>query len=570
MNRFSLLAFFVSLMLIVAACGGQPPAEPTEAPTEEVAETPTEEAAEEPEVGTIVEVAAEEGSFGTLISAVDAAGLVETLSGEGPFTVFAPTDEAFEAIDTDVLNALLEDQEALEQVLLYHVVEGEVLAEDVVGLEEAETAQGGTISIMVEDDTVTLNDSATVTATDIMASNGVIHVIDTVLLPPDVTLPVPGGEMEEETEEATEETEEATEETEEATEETGEGATEETEEGATEGDTIVDVATAAGNFSTLLAAADAAGLVDTLSGEGPFTVFAPTDEAFGAIDEATLNALLEDTATLEQILLYHVVEGEVLAADVVELSEATTVQGAPITITVDGETVLLNDSTTVTSTDIMASNGVIHVIDSVLLPPDVTLPMPEGEGEAMEGEMEEGTPTDGEAMEEGTPTDGNTIADLVGTDENFSTLLTAVEAAGLAETLSGEGPFTVFAPTNEAFEAIDEATLNALLEDTEALEQVLLYHVVEGEVPSDDVVNLDEVETVQGSTISVTPSTVDGGTVTLNESVEVTEVDIMASNGVIHAIDTVLLPPDVTLPEGEAMEGEMEEGEMMEEETTTP
>jgi uncharacterized surface protein with fasciclin (FAS1) repeats len=384
-----------------------------------------------------------------------------------------------------------------------------------------------------------------------------------------MTLPEPEGEMEETPEETPEATEEAmTEETEEATEETGE-ATEETGE-ATEGDTIVDVATAAGNFSTLLAAADAAGLVDTLNGEGPFTVFAPTDEAFGAIDEATLNALLEDTATLEQILLYHVVEGEVLAADVVELSEATTVQGEPITITVDGETVLLNDSATVTSTDIMASNGVIHVIDSVLLPPGVTLPTPEGEGEAMEGEMEEGTPTDGEAMEEGEPSDGNTIADLVGTDENFSTLLTAVEAAGLAETLGGEGPFTVFAPTNEAFEAIDEATLNALLEDTETLEQVLLYHVVEGEVPSDDVVNLDEVETVQGSTISVIPSTVDGGTVTLNESVEVTEVDIMASNGVIHSIDTVLIPPDVTLPEGEAMEGEMEEGEMMEEETTTP
>jgi uncharacterized surface protein with fasciclin (FAS1) repeats len=153
------------------------------------------------------------------------------------------------------------------------------------------------------------------------------------------------------------------------------------------------------NFSTLLTAVETAGLVETLSGEGPFTVFAPTNAAFAAIDEATLNALLADPATLEQVLLYHVVEGEVLAADVVGLSEATTVQGQPITIMVDGETVTLNDSATVVETDITASNGVIHVIDSVLLPPDVTLPAPDGEGEATEGETHED-----EAMEEATAT----------------------------------------------------------------------------------------------------------------------------------------------------------------------
>lgn len=133
--------------------------------------------------------------------------------------------------------------------------------------------------------------------------------------------------------------------------------------------TIVEVATDAGSFMTLLAAAEAAGLVDTLNGAGPFTVFAPTDEAFAALPEGTVEGLLEDPAALSEILLYHVVSGEVLAADVVGLTSATSVQGSDIAITVDGGTVTLNGSSNVVTTDIDASNGVIHVIDAVILPP---------------------------------------------------------------------------------------------------------------------------------------------------------------------------------------------------------
>jgi uncharacterized surface protein with fasciclin (FAS1) repeats len=340
-------------MLVVAACGGQAqvPEDATDTPMAEAEETPTAEATEEPEVGTIVEVAADAGDFSILLTALETAGLTETLSAEGPFTVFAPTDEAFAAIDEATLNALLADQETLEQVLLYHVVEGEVLAADVVELDEATTVQGEPITITVDGETVTLNDTTTVVETDITAANGVIHVIDSVLLPPDVTLPAPEDEMTEET--------------------TGEAATDDA--------TIADVVSTNDDFSTLLTALETAGLTETLSAEGPFTVFAPTNDAFAAIDEATLNALLADQEALEQVLLYHVVAGEVMAADVVELDEATTVQGEPITITVDGETVTLNDTTTVVETDITAANGVIHVIDSVLLPPDVTLPAPEDE-----------------------------------------------------------------------------------------------------------------------------------------------------------------------------------------------
>jgi len=132
---------------------------------------------------------------------------------------------------------------------------------------------------------------------------------------------------------------------------------------------IVEVATAAGSFTTLLQAATVAGLVDTLKGPGPFTVFAPTDAAFAALPAGTLDALLADPAKLKEILLYHVVSGTAMASDVVGMTSATTVEGAAITISVQDGTVYLNGTTKVVTTDIVASNGVIHVIDAVLLPP---------------------------------------------------------------------------------------------------------------------------------------------------------------------------------------------------------
>ena len=130
----------------------------------------------------IVETAVSAGSFNTLVAAVQAAGLVETLSGDGPFTVFAPTDEAFAEIPEDQLNALLADKEALTAVLTYHVVAGKVMAEDVVKLDSAETVNGQSVSVMVEDGKVMIDGAEVITA-DISTSNGVIHVIDKVILP---------------------------------------------------------------------------------------------------------------------------------------------------------------------------------------------------------------------------------------------------------------------------------------------------------------------------------------------------------------------------------------------------
>jgi uncharacterized surface protein with fasciclin (FAS1) repeats len=265
-----------------------------------------------------------DGNFTTLIAAVEAAGLAETLSGEGPFTVFAPTDDAFAALPQGTVEALLEDPEgALTDILLYHVVEGAVPASDVVSLDSATTLLGENITIEVIGEDVVLNGSAEVIITDIETNNGIIHVIDAVLLPPEELA------------------------------------------------SIAEIAVEDGNFTTLVAALEAAGLVETLSGAGEFTVFAPTDEAFAALPEGTVESLLEDPeGALTEILLYHVVDGIFLAEDVVTLESATTLQGQDITITVTDDGVILNDTVMVIITDIQASNGVIHVINAVLLPPE--------------------------------------------------------------------------------------------------------------------------------------------------------------------------------------------------------
>ncbi|MCK6582782.1 MAG: fasciclin domain-containing protein [Anaerolineales bacterium] len=323
MKRNSLfVGLLVAVSMVLAACA------PAATPAPEPTAMPESTATPEPELADIVDTAVADGRFTTLVAAVEAAGLVETLKGEGPFTVFAPTDDAFAALPEGTIESLLlpENKQQLTDILLYHVVSGKVMAADVTGLESAATVLGKDIAIKVDMGNVYINE-AKVIITDIETSNGVIHVIDAVLLPPS--------------------------------------------DEAAESNTIVDVAVADGRFTTLVAAVQAAGLVETLSGEGPFTVFAPTDEAFAALPAGTVESLLlpENKQQLTDILTYHVVSGKVMAADVVNLTSAPTVLGKDITITVKDGKVFLNDTVQVIITDVEASNGVIHVIDAVLLPP---------------------------------------------------------------------------------------------------------------------------------------------------------------------------------------------------------
>jgi len=260
----------------------------------------------------IVTTAVKAGKFKTLAAALTEAGLVEALQGEGPFTVFAPTDEAFAALPEGTVATLLkpENKAKLQAILKYHVVAGNVPAEKVVGLKGAVTLQGQRVAIKFADGKVSV-DGATVVQADIACSNGVIHVIDKVILP--------------------------------------------------QSKNLVEVAAGAKTFGTLLAAAKAAGLDDTLATKGPYTVFAPTDEAFAALPAGTVENLLkpENKEALKAILLYHVVAGRVYSEQASKLTEATTLQGSKVMIA----------DLKITATDIDASNGVIHVISKVILPP---------------------------------------------------------------------------------------------------------------------------------------------------------------------------------------------------------
>jgi transforming growth factor-beta-induced protein len=270
----------------------------------------------------IVQTAVAAGQFTTLASLLQQAGLVDTLATGGPFTVFAPTDAAFAKVPKATLDALAADPAKLKAVLLYHVVPGRVTAADVVKLTSAKTAEGRSVAIKVTNGSVFV-DGAQVTTPDVEASNGVIHVIDSVLIPQQAT--------------------------------------------ATKPKTIVQTAVAAGSFKTLASLLKKAGLVGTLQGKGPFTVFAPTDAAFAKVPKATLAALAKNKAKLRSVLLYHVVKGNVPAAKVVKLRSAKTLNGKPVSIRVTGKNVSVGGAR-VTTADVKASNGVIHVINRVLIP----------------------------------------------------------------------------------------------------------------------------------------------------------------------------------------------------------
>jgi uncharacterized surface protein with fasciclin (FAS1) repeats len=306
---------------------------------------------------------------------------------------------------------------------------------------------------------------------------------------------------------------------------------------------IVETAAANEDFSTLVAAVQAAGLADVLAGEGPFTVFAPTNDAFAALPAGTVEALLADpTGDLTQILLYHVIPGKVMAADVTDGLEVETVQGSTVTFTVADGKVMINDAEVV-MTDIETSNGVIHVISSVILPP--------AEGDMAEEAMAEEEMTDEAMAEDAMMGD---IVDIASGNGDFSTLVAAVQAAGLVDALKGEGPFTVFAPTNDAFAALPAGTLDTLLADPSGdLTQILLYHVISGKVMAADVTDGLEAETLQGSTVTFS---VADGKVMINDA-EIIMTDIEASNGVIHVIDAVLLPPTGGAMAAEEMDEEM-------------
>ena len=568
---------------------------------------------------TVVDIIVDSEDHNTLEAAVIAAGLDGTLSGDGPFTVFAPTDDAFAALPEGTVEALLEDpQGQLTQILLYHAVAGTALSTDLTDGQMVTTINGADVTVTINPNGVFIND-AQVTVADVNASNGVVHVINAVLLPPPAQVDLPitfddanvnyalvdfGGNASEIVVDPTDTTnmvvrsirtenaeffagttagveglanpvpfaegetkmtvrvwapeagiqvllkaeaandpttsvetfattsvamEWETLEFDFSNEATGtaainfdnvydkisiffnfgaEGIGEQTyfwddiEFGPRV--TIVDVVVNSPDHNTLEAAVIAADLAGVLSGNGPFTLFAPTDDAFAALGQETIDALLADpSGDLTDILAYHAVAGKALSTDLSDGQMITTVNGKDVTVTINDDGVFINDAQ-VTVADIETDNGVVHVIDAVLLPPS------------------------------------NTIVDIVVNSEDHNTLEAAVIAAGLVETLSGDGPFTVFAPTDDAFAALGQETIDALLADPMGeLTSILLYHAVSGTAFSSELTDGQMITTINGRDVTVTIN--DDG-VFINDA-QVTVADIEADNGVVHVINAVLLPP---------------------------
>ena len=519
------------------------------------------------------------GEHDTLVAALTHAGLVSTLQGNGPFTVFAPTDQAFidagidlSTFDTDDENATLTD------ILLYHVVSGKVMSTDLSDRTTADAVNGDKVSFSVTTSEVKVN-NALVTGADVESSNGVIHVIDKVLMPP-VDVFVGDGSMAgapyyqfySDAAASNEITEIDTSKnynfqrlnnpsthpfyisdvgynTASSTDiliagdgsaSTGISDNESftlffTPDFDAEQDTLTyfctvhssmvadftiastlsDIpatATGTGIHTSLVAALAQANLVTTLQGTGPFTVFAPTDAAFTAagIDLSSFDTDAEN-ATLVDILTYHVLSGDYQSGDLSSAGTATTLNGDNVTFTVNAAGVQVNDANVVTA-DVAATNGIIHIIDKVLMPPADLVDIP-------------------------------TVATGTGI---HTALVAALAQADLVTTLQGTGPFTVFAPTDAAFTAagIDLSTFDTDAENA-TLVDILTYHVVSGSVASTALTDGQTATALNGDNITFT---VNAAGVQVNDANVVT-ADVAASNGIIHVIDKVLMPPADPVPE---------------------
>lgn len=438
----------------------------------------------------IVEIAQGDDRFDILVSAVVAAGLDDDLSGTGPFTVFAPTDAAFEDLlaNTEGIDALEDiSEESLVQILQYHVAAVEATSGDLSDGQNVPTLLSGeSVTIGIDGNTVTVND-ATVIEADIMATNGVIHAIDQILVPEGFVI---------------------------------EPAPQTIAEIASETDALSTLVVALGRVPTLL---DAAG-----DETADLTVFAPTDDAFVALLETLTTATgdtyesLDDVPdyVLERVLEYHILATSKTASELTESEE--TLEGSSLSI--DGTTIDGSANVVDGLADITASNGVVHVIDAVLVPSFILNSL------------------------------GTVLEPAVFDPEGrFTTLLAAVETAELAGALTdADAMLTVFAPTNDAFTAYidgsDFADASELLA-SDLLDEILLYHVLGMEVPSSAIAAgpssapslYDNDEGGPGEEIYISNNGEDG--IFLNGYAQVIIPDLEEANGVVHVIDAVLVPP---------------------------
>lgn len=572
----------------------------------------------------IVELAQDTPVLSTLVTAINTANLASALKGDGPFTVFAPSNAAFEKLPDGVLATLLANPSSLTEILQYHVVSGNVLSSDLSTGSVNTLLTGKTLSIVVSGASVTINGDASVVAADQLASNGVVHVIDEVLIPEGFELPK---------------------------------------------DNIVEIAAATPELSILVQALTLfPDLVTALSGDGTFTVFAPTNDAFvallGAIGQTQLSDVPE--SVIRDLLEYHVIATAAIMSDGLNNGdEATTVSGEDVSVVINGDGVFISGAKVVIP-DVEASNGVVHVVDAVMVNPSI-LPVvgtivapayfnknftiltsavlaadpsivslllsngPSNNGltlfaptnaafaaagittlpdqttlnavlayhvvdatilstdlpvttlgaapvESLGGEFylsnkggDAGVFINGNTQVVAVDIEGSngvvhvidrtllppsgTIVDIAvalsTATENpeFTQLVAALlrtvdENPDLVAALSGEGSFTVFAPTDAAFAALlasnnDWNSVNDI--PLNVLTEVLLHHVIATPRVFSSDLESGSVPTLNGNiTIDATAGTITDGSGSVANLTSI--LDVLATNGVIHVIDKVLIP----------------------------
>lgn len=429
----------------------------------------------------IVALAQGNPELSTLVTALTKyPDLVSTLSGNGTFTVFAPTNTAFQGLLTAIGQTDLNNipESVLKSVLQYHVVSSATVLSSQLSNGDVTTVGGEKIGVNVTSG-VKLNTTVNVVAADVKATNGVVHVIDAVLVPPTIT-PIVG--------------------------------------------TIVAPAYFNKNFSTLVSAVVQAGLLPTLlSSTNQLTLFAPTNDAFAAAGITSLPPnTTEGNALLTSILAYHVIAGtsEITAANIANgPSSATTFGGSKIYLSKGAAGVFINGKTKVTATDIQGSNGIVHVIDRTLVPPTQTI------AEIVVANTTASSPQFTQLLAALARTEGQGADDL------------------LAAVSSSTGELTVFAPTDAAFQSLYTALAvdNVNQIPLATLIAVLKKHVVGVRRFSTDLVS-GAVPTLNGNiTVNTANLTVVGGSGD-PANLQTTLLNIKAKNGVIHVINKVLLP----------------------------
>ncbi|GAA0725944.1 hypothetical protein GCM10009430_32370 [Aquimarina litoralis] len=391
---------------------------------------------------SIIEVLRQNERLTTLVEILEETEFSEALSGNDNFTIFAPTNEAFSSLEGDL------DLESLIETLSYHAILGNFDSNSLLELDSLETLQGTDIEININEvNEIIINNSVKIITTDIQATNGVVHIIDQVLVP----------------------------------------------NFSDDEQSLVDAIASVQDLSKFSALLSSEGFNEFVEAEESLTIFAPSNEAFETLEE------IPSGNELSNILQYHIVRGKLATEDLVSKQTILTTQGDVLFVEQQEGSLVIKGEIEILTTEIETSSVIVYKIDSVLIPNGV-----------------------------------QTISGIISTTSELSTLSEILSATDFNRILNEESSFTIFAPTNKAFESLNELPSNV------DLAEILLYHVVAGSFEIEQLVSAGVFSTIQGQEIKIERV---GDDVILNDKIKIVVEDVVASNGRINIIDNILLLP---------------------------